>query len=687
MQHPGLFIVIEGVDGSGKTTQFRLLKERLEAVGYDVEIFKFPQYDKPSSHFIKRYLNGDYGPANSVSPYTASLFYALDRFEASEDIRRALAQGKVVLSDRYVGANMAHQGSKFTNEGEQRGFFVWEDSLEFHLLNLPRPNLTLFLRLPAEISQKLIRDREVRDGTALHEHEDDIKHLRLSVETYDRLCQLFPKDFQAIDCMAGDKLLSIPAISDLIWMVLQPLLKNIKKHQPHSKVVHLTEPPAIAPTEPDISLAETKTSGREAANIELKDVSLLAARHLFQTDGAAINLLETGVKIERWYTPRDLSAKLSSSYGLTLKRVKDLQAQMRLELVKNRRLQKSEIDEALALVRPLASLTDVNLQSSATQIKQIISNLSAVGLAETEALAKLLAAQARQKWPKMFDTKSSPSLENKAQSLINELVNKLPQTMSEVGEPLRLVRTWPLNELDLLDDLLYQPSGLSLDKLADSIDSWTYQQKSEAFLKLAVTSSPSLSKTLQKAYYQWDMLSDSDTLLSLLRLPGWREVQIQPASVRYGYDMPSVIERAGLEDRFQECFDASLVLYSELQSSKLEAQGQYAVLAGHKVRWQAAISAGDFLELLSIVRNTPQIHPGAKKLLKGMQARITEAHSLIGALAGSLPETRPAAPAASPPAPTRVKKIAPKPTNKANNPPRPRSRSKRGRGRPRKNPS
>jgi dTMP kinase len=151
----GIFVVLEGSDGSGKSTQFRLLTERLKAVGYDVEVFKFPQYDQPSSHFIKKYLNGEYGPAADISPYTASLFYALDRYEAAPDIRKALTQGKLVLADRYVGSNMAHQGSKFINSGEQRGFFIWEDGLEFQMLGIPRPTINLFLRVPAEVSQQL----------------------------------------------------------------------------------------------------------------------------------------------------------------------------------------------------------------------------------------------------------------------------------------------------------------------------------------------------------------------------------------------------------------------------------------------------------------------------------------------------------------------------------------------------
>src|SRR5665213_680258 len=152
MNKRGILIVLEGSDGSGKTTQFNLLSERLKATGYDVSVFDFPRYDKDSSYFIKQYLNGNYGPASTISPYTASLFYALDRYEAAKDIRQQLAQGKIVICNRYVGSNMAHQGAKFGDPAEQRGFFVWEDNLEFQMLNIPRPDISLFLRVPAEVS-------------------------------------------------------------------------------------------------------------------------------------------------------------------------------------------------------------------------------------------------------------------------------------------------------------------------------------------------------------------------------------------------------------------------------------------------------------------------------------------------------------------------------------------------------
>lgn len=229
--HPGVFIVLEGSDGSGKGTQFRLLSERLKAVGHEVAVFDFPRYEEPSSHFVKRYLNGDYGPASEVSPYTASIFYALDRYETSPHIKEAIDGGGVVLANRYVGSNMAHQGTKFSSEAEQRGFFMWADSLEYQLLGIPRPNLNLFLKVPAEISFELIAKKAERNYTdkKRDEHEADIQHIKKAVEAYDLLCKLFPKDFKEIDCTRDGQLLSIVEINDMIWKAIKPLLPEPRR--------------------------------------------------------------------------------------------------------------------------------------------------------------------------------------------------------------------------------------------------------------------------------------------------------------------------------------------------------------------------------------------------------------------------------------------------------------------------
>lgn len=226
----GVFIVIEGTDGSGKGTQFALLRDKLAADGYDVATFDFPQYDQPSSYFVRQYLNGNYGTAEEVGPYTSSLFYALDRYEVAQQIRSALQEGKVVLANRFTGSSMAHQGTKFHHAEERRGYFIWLDNLEFQMLGIPRPDRSFVLRVPADIAQRLVDQKGERSYTSKKRdiHEADLNHLNRSVEVYDDLCQLFPKDFTRIDCIRGDKLLDVDTIHKLLHKTIEPLLPTAK---------------------------------------------------------------------------------------------------------------------------------------------------------------------------------------------------------------------------------------------------------------------------------------------------------------------------------------------------------------------------------------------------------------------------------------------------------------------------
>ena len=214
----GVFLVIEGTDGSGKGTQFDLLGRRLAEAGHDVVVFDFPQYGSPSAYFVERYLNGEYGSADEVGPYTGSLFYALDRYQAAPAIREALDAGKVVLCNRFTGSNMAHQGTKFINSEERRGYFIWLDNLEFQMLSIPRPDRSIVLRVPAEIAQELVDKKGDRSYTDKKRdiHEADLAHLQKSVEVYDEMCSLFPKDFTRIDCVRSGSLMSIPQVHDLM---------------------------------------------------------------------------------------------------------------------------------------------------------------------------------------------------------------------------------------------------------------------------------------------------------------------------------------------------------------------------------------------------------------------------------------------------------------------------------------
>lgn len=222
----GTFLAIEGTDGSGKGTQFAKLEQRLKGEGYDVATFDFPRYDEPSSYFVKQYLNGQYGTAEQVGPYTGSLFYALDRYQAAEQIRQALSDGKIVIANRFTGSNMAHQGTKFRHAEERRGFFIWLDNLEFEMLKIPRPDRSIVLRVPAEIAQKLVDQKQTRSYTDKKRdlHEADLAHMEQAVEVYDDLCQLFPKDFTRLDCVRDGKLMGVDAVAKLLWQSVEPHL-------------------------------------------------------------------------------------------------------------------------------------------------------------------------------------------------------------------------------------------------------------------------------------------------------------------------------------------------------------------------------------------------------------------------------------------------------------------------------
>ncbi len=125
----GKFIVIEGTDGSGKGTQTKLLTEKLAQMRVPFEMTDFPQYGKPSAFFAEKYLRGEYGTAEEVGAYRGSLFYALDRYDKSFDIRKWLAEGKTVISNRYVSANMGHQAGKIKNRAAREKFLKWLEEL------------------------------------------------------------------------------------------------------------------------------------------------------------------------------------------------------------------------------------------------------------------------------------------------------------------------------------------------------------------------------------------------------------------------------------------------------------------------------------------------------------------------------------------------------------------------------
>jgi len=214
----GKFIVLEGIDGSGKKTQSRLLLDRLRTEGLETEFISFPQYGTPSAYFIERYLAGDYGPPGSLNPRMSSTFYACDRHDASKGIREWLDRGRIVVADRYTPSNMAHQGGKVRNSMGRDRLISWIEELEFGIMGIPKPDRVILLYVPTKITQALIEER----GEKKDAHEVDFDHLENASRTYIELAERFR--WNVIDCAPNSQLLSIEEVHKIVWSNLQDLL-------------------------------------------------------------------------------------------------------------------------------------------------------------------------------------------------------------------------------------------------------------------------------------------------------------------------------------------------------------------------------------------------------------------------------------------------------------------------------
>lgn len=225
----GLFIMIEGTDGSGKSLQTELLVKHLKEIGKEVEQISFPRYGERSAAMVEDYLiHGKFGSPKDVGPYCASIFYAIDRYAASPQIKTWLDNNKIVIANRYVASNMGHQGGKIYDEKEREKYFKWNYDLEYNIFGIPKPDINIILHVTPEISQKLVDKKGVRDflaGKKRDLHEDDINHLKDAETAYLHIARLYP-EFKLIECVKDNNIMPKEEIHAIIWSELSKHLTN-----------------------------------------------------------------------------------------------------------------------------------------------------------------------------------------------------------------------------------------------------------------------------------------------------------------------------------------------------------------------------------------------------------------------------------------------------------------------------
>lgn len=730
----GIFIVIEGTDGSGKGTQFKILKDRLLKNGYEVSVFDFPQYDSDSSFFVREYLNAKYGTAEEVGPYTGSLFYALDRYQAAPKIREALAKGHVVLANRFTGSNMAHQGTKFDNQDERKGFFIWLDNLEFVMLKIPRPNMNVVLRVPADIAQKLVDKKESRNYTDKKRdlHEADINHLQRSVQVYDDLCSMFPKDFRQIDCVRNNNLLDIETISNVLWETILPMLPTTKKPQIEPEIdeplllkdtngnYQITEAgnnflessvtdvtgnvyaftENLGPTMISAAMARLSRRGDdmritildEFAGKASKDEKLLQRVITAYGDDSVQQLVGTHLVVEnasnlltkklewgrlaayleqstryiffdqkdsddnyKYLVPDHFDPGVKENYITSMDQIFDKYSEMVRKLTDyvraNSDTPKDEQDvawkgatraqacDAIRPVLPVATKSTVGIYASGQALESLIMHLQSDKLPEAVQTGDALLKQARQIIPTFLERADKPDRggaivayrANTYQDM-QDITNKyLSSKYGQHEKVVTLTDIWPKNELDLLPDMLYEHSHLSLNEIREEVKSWSYQQKAEAFGKYVgerLNRRHKPGRAIEKAHYSWDLICDYGIFRDLQRHRMVDDLEWQTLTPRYGYEVPELVVEAGLEDLFQDCFDISLQLHSQLVRAGYELEAQYATLLGHKMRWKITYNAREAFHLHEL-RTSPQGHPGYRKLVLEMHEKLAEQHPML----------------------------------------------------------
>lgn len=230
MAQPGILIAFEGIDGSGKQTQLRLLEHELASRGYRVFSTGFPQYDSWFGKMVGQFLNGDYGPLESVDPHFTALLYAGDRFEAKGKLTEALARGEIVLADRYIASNLAHQTAR-APVVKRADFLSWIEHLEYSIYGLPRENLVLYLRVPPQEAQTLVARKSARSYTGAKQdiQEASIQHLADAADMYDLLSRRSPwATIQCYDAVRGG--IRLPEeISRDVMAAVEPLLAGLEK--------------------------------------------------------------------------------------------------------------------------------------------------------------------------------------------------------------------------------------------------------------------------------------------------------------------------------------------------------------------------------------------------------------------------------------------------------------------------
>jgi dTMP kinase len=357
----------------------------------------------------------------------------------------------------------------------------------------------------------------------------------------------------------------------------------------------------------------------------------------------------------KYYVPTELRGKIRSQYIRTMNKVFDLYSSMVQDLTRYvrqnsdtpeaerdgawRNATKAQACDAVRAALPIAYTGTVGIYASGQALESLIMHLLSDELPEAREVGKQMLEQMRKVVPVFLERADKPdrggaTIAYRANTFtaVRQLAQDLlPSQHTAPSEPVTLVSHTMANELDIVADMLYEHSDLPLAQLKQQVSTWPYEQKLEvfkAYMGERLNRRHRPGRALEKIHYSFDLVSDYGVFKALQRHRMVDDLQWQELSPRLGYDVPKLVEEAGLVESFERCFELSLELHSALQASQGALTAQYAVLQGHNLRWKLTINARQAFQMLEL-RTGPQGHPAYRLLSQQMYQKIADIHPML----------------------------------------------------------
>lgn len=720
----GFYIVIEGAQGTGKTTQIDLLSKRLKSDGYAVRLFREPDAQTDLTAQAIRRLTQD--PRYPMNTKTEALLYNAARSQSLDVIRRAKNSGVICICDRNYLSSLAIQ---YYGRGDIPDYEAVNSIINFAVGDM-QPDITVILDAPSEVLAARSQQRgqgerfdslslefleRVRAGylieakarnypvllatevpEAIHEKIWGYLHGQPIKSAFAAVKQSLPMTIQE-DTSKKAKLVIKTKTG---WQIteegkahLEKIVTNTDKniYALTENMSSLTAAAAMARLsrrfdDLRITLLDEFSGGTENQQDLLKrvitaygddSVQQLVGQYIV-VEGASILLTK---KIEwgrlaayleqstryiyydqkdnqgryKYFIPDNLSPKVKKTYKATMDKIFDKYSEMvhaATDYVrKSSETPKKEQDgawmaatrakacDAIRAVLPMATKSTVGIFLSGQALENMIIRLNADDLTEARDAGDQILNEARKVIPAFLERADKPDrggatsvyLTTRRENIKKIAKKYLPQNYSEPSDSVTLLEAWPRNELDIVADVLYEHSDMPLTAIQQTVNTWSYAQKEQvlkAYIGERLNRRHKPGRALEKINYHWDIFCEYGVFKDLMRHRIVSDMGWQQLTPRYGYEIPELVEKAGLSEQFIDCFDLSLELNSLLQKSGYELEAQYATLHGHMMRWKVSFNAREAFHIFEL-RTSPQGHPNYRRLAKQMHEKVMQIHPLI----------------------------------------------------------